>query len=192
MAPSFRSTLQDHRRSRGWSQEDLARRAGVSRAEVSGIETGRLVPSAQVALSVAAVFRCRVEDLFHLGAPGSADPVGAWPPPREPCRVWRAAVGDRSLLYPVEPTALGVLARDGSYRGRRFEPAGEPDPANTLVLAGCDPAVRLLESELARASPFRLLAFTRSSLAALELLRDGLVHVAGIHLGDGTSHGGNE
>ena len=57
------------------------------------------------------------------------------------------------------------------------------------MLAGCDPAVRLLESEFAR-SGFRLLALTRASRRALDLLRDRLVHVAGVHLsGNGGGHG---
>jgi molybdate-binding protein len=55
-------------------------------------------------------------------------------------------------------------------------------PWDTLVIASCDPAIGLLASELSRRSRFRLLAFQRSSKAALALLAEGLVHVAGIHL----------
>ena len=51
---------------RGWSQEELARLSGLSRAGVSAIETGRLIPSAAAALALAAALECRVEDLFRL------------------------------------------------------------------------------------------------------------------------------
>ena len=41
------------RQQRGWSQEDLAQRAGISRAAVSAIEIHRLVPSVAAALALA-------------------------------------------------------------------------------------------------------------------------------------------
>jgi molybdate-binding protein len=50
------------------------------------------------------------------------------------------------------------------------------------VLAGCDPAAGLLATEYARASGLRLLVLQRSSREALDLLCQGLVHVAGTHL----------
>ncbi len=49
------------------------------------------------------------------------------------------------------------------------------------MLASCDPAAGLLAAEYARASGFRLLVFPRGGRAALDLLRQGLVHVAGVH-----------
>ena len=48
-------------------------------------------------------------------------------------------------------------------------------------MASCDPAAGLLAAEYARASGFRLLVFPRGGRAALELLRQKLVHVAGLH-----------
>src|SRR5215213_2696436 len=87
---------------RGWSQEELARRAGISRTAVSAVEGNRLVPSVAAALSLAAAFGCSVEELFGV-APSAADgPEWAWPAPKEPCRFWHAGVGGRTLLYPVE------------------------------------------------------------------------------------------
>jgi molybdate-binding protein len=53
-----------------------------------------------------------------------------------------------------------------------------------LVVAGCNPAVGLLAAELTRSARVRLLPFIRSSRPALELLRHGVVHAAGIHLQD--------
>jgi len=45
----LQNRVRAHRLARGWSQEELAARAGVSRAGVSAIETGRFVPSAATA-----------------------------------------------------------------------------------------------------------------------------------------------
>ena len=62
----FENDLRDRRTLRGWSQEQLARRSGLSRAGISAIETDRLIPSAAAALALAAALECRVEDLFRL------------------------------------------------------------------------------------------------------------------------------
>lgn len=169
------------RLARNWSQEGLARRAGVSRAGISAIETGRLVPSVAAALGLADAFGLRVEDLFHRPAPSV--PAWAWSPACDPIRYWHAEVNGRVLLYPAEQTALGVAAADGQLRdGDRVEHP-QAAPHETLVLASCDPAMGLLASQLARRSGYRLLAWQRSSTKALDLLAQGLVHVAGVHWG---------
>jgi DNA-binding XRE family transcriptional regulator len=170
---------------RGWSQDDLATRAGISRAGVSAIETGRLVPSTSAALALAAVMECRVEDLFQLSSATPSEMNWAWQPRREPCRYWRATVSGRELLYPTEPTDLGVIGHDGVYQDGKFREQLTTAPSDTLVVASCDPAIGLLADDLARRSSFRLLAFPRSSQEALVLLAQGTVHVAGIHLATG-------
>jgi molybdate-binding protein/DNA-binding XRE family transcriptional regulator len=168
------------REERGWSQQELAERAGLSRTGISAIEAGRLVPSTAAALALAAAFGCRVEDLFALK--GSAEADWAWPPPQQPCRYWRALVGARSLLYPVEASPLGTLPHDGVFRDGRCFDYPYADPARTLVIACCDPAVALLAAEYTRLTQFRLLVLPRSSRAVLGLLASGLVHSAGLHL----------
>src|SRR4051794_27096220 len=141
--PEFESHVRDWRSRRGWSQEDLARRSGLSRAGVSAIEIGRLIPSAAAALALASALECTVEDLFRLRRPGAAAPEWAWAPRREPCRYWAAEVGGVSRLYPAESSPLGTLPHDGiAHRGVLKE--GERlDPGRILVLACCDPAVGL-------------------------------------------------
>ena len=72
-----------------------------------------------------------------------------------------------------------TATRGGSSRNVR--PIGPPRP--TLVAAGCDPALPLLEAPLGLLDP--PVAFTWwpcSSQEALQLAADGLVHVAGTHL----------
>jgi hypothetical protein len=66
-------------------------------------------------------------------------------------------------------------------QARKIRPIGPPRP--TLVLAGCDPAMPLIETPLALLDP--PIAFSWwpcGSQEALELAADKLVHVAGAHL----------
>lgn len=181
----FRSTLRDHRLLKGWSQDELARFAGLSRAGVGAIETGRLVPSVAAALALAAALECTVEDLFQPPRNEDESPPWAWPPRREPCRYWRVEVGGKTRWYPVETTAAGLIAHDGvSAPGaatREKERPPRPD-GRTLLVAGCDPAAGLLAAALARDAGIRLIVLPRSSRAALALLARGVIHVAGVHL----------
>lgn len=78
--------VQRHRTVRGWSQDELARRAGVSRTEVSAIETQRVVPSVAAALALAAAFGLRVEDLFGDSPSERSQPVWAWRGPSKGSR----------------------------------------------------------------------------------------------------------
>jgi molybdate-binding protein/transcriptional regulator with XRE-family HTH domain len=182
------STLADVRHDRGWSQAALAEKSGVSRPEISAIETGRLVPSVSVALRIASALGQSVEAVF--GPRGTSSFAWAWEPTAaDDGRVWRARVGRRTLLYPVEPTASGVLPHDGWFDGAQFHPRdGGATPERTLVIAGCDPLVSLLARELAR-HDVRVIPILRASTSALDLLRQGFVHAAGVHFTDarGTS-----
>lgn len=180
-APSLQNCVRTRRIARGWSQQQLADRAAIARASVSAIEIGRLVPSATAALTLAAALDCRVEDLFQLPSAERTTPTWAWPLPTSRGRYWQAEVGGQTLLYPYEATQLGVIQHDGFASDGVIQPRVETPPP-TLVMACCDPAVGLLARELARAADIRLLAFFRSSRQALALLKQGLIHVAGLHL----------
>jgi len=48
------------------TQNDLARMAGVSRQTVIAIEKGKFNPSVKLALKLANIFQCTVEELFQL------------------------------------------------------------------------------------------------------------------------------
>jgi len=52
------------RAERGWTQGELAERAGVSRQTINVIETGRYDPSLPLAFSLARLFEARIEDVF--------------------------------------------------------------------------------------------------------------------------------
>jgi molybdate-binding protein len=96
-------------------------------------------------------------------------------------------IGGRLLLFPVEATPLGMVPHDGVCRDGRLFDSPVADPFRTLVMASCDPAVGLLAAEYARTTPFRMLVLSRSSRQSLRLLRDGLVHVAGMHLAESSN-----
>jgi molybdate-binding protein/transcriptional regulator with XRE-family HTH domain len=159
---------------RGWSQALLADKSGVSRTGVSAIETGRLVPSVAAALRLAATLGVSVEALFGAG-PEVATEKWAWQPTAD-TRCWRAFIKGNVLAYPVELTAAGSIPHDDVVSE---EARSRPD--RTLVIAGCDPLVGLLAHEMAARHGIRVLPLLRSSGEALELLRRGVVHVAGLH-----------
>jgi molybdate-binding protein/transcriptional regulator with XRE-family HTH domain len=187
---STTAPLAQLRRDRGWSQDELAGTSRVSRAEISAIETGRLVPSVAVALRIAGALGRSVEEVFGPRARIPAVPW-AWDPVAGDGRVWRASFDGRTLAYPVELTAAGVLPHDAWFDGRRLFPRAGATPDSTLVVAGCDPLVSLLARELALRHRIRILPFLRSSALALDLLRQGLVHVAGLHVTDAIGRSAN-
>jgi molybdate-binding protein/DNA-binding XRE family transcriptional regulator len=170
------------RKALGWSQDDLSLRAGVPRSSVSAIEAGRLTPSVTAALAVAQALECSVEELFGPDdKTAGAEWSWAWKPQTDSGRYWEAEVGGRKWLYPVEMLPGSAWAHDGLCREKVLHEHSGWEPRQTLVLAGCDPAAGLLAAEYAAASGFRLLAFPRGGGAALELLQQGLVHVAALH-----------
>jgi len=56
--------LRNLRAERGWSQQQLAERVGVSRQTINAIETQRYDPSLPLAFKLAETFGCRIEKIF--------------------------------------------------------------------------------------------------------------------------------
>ncbi|HEY7433353.1 MAG TPA: substrate-binding domain-containing protein [Streptosporangiaceae bacterium] len=182
------------RQSRGFSQQQLAGMAGVSRQAVSAVEAGHSDPSLRVALALAHALGVTVEELF---GPGKAPPPVAARPvaPLGPAgsRVALAPMGDSFVALPLAAdtaTQGGFLPAGGVVAGaaagtgaadRAVRPVGPPRP--TLVVAGCDPALPLLETPLALLDPpVGFTWWSCSSGEALRLAAAGLVHAAGAHL----------
>jgi len=65
----MRNRLKVLRAERDWTQEELARRLGVSRQAVNAIETGKYDPSLPLALKVGRLFGKPVEEIFMLDLP---------------------------------------------------------------------------------------------------------------------------
>jgi putative transcriptional regulator len=53
------------REAKGWSQQDLGDRLGVSRQTVISIEKGKYDPSLPLAFAIARLFKARIEELFR-------------------------------------------------------------------------------------------------------------------------------
>lgn len=189
--PALTNQVRAFRLERGWSQSELAHRSGVSRTAVSAIETQRLTPSVAAALALASALDCRVEELF--GAPTERDQglSWAWPVAQTPCRFWRAEIDGKRLLYPAEATSFVALPHDGIAGSGYIQSERKDRAAETLVLASCDPAAALLATEYSQRTGLRLLVLGRASRAALQLLGEGVVHAAGVHLSRSRSQAGN-
>jgi molybdate-binding protein/DNA-binding XRE family transcriptional regulator len=194
------------RQARGLSQQQLAGVAGVTRQAVSAVESGHSDPSLRVALALASALGMTVEALFGPGDP--ADPVLARPvaaPSRGGARVVLATVGDTFVALPLHAdmaARVGFGAAGGLVVGASSSRAAPvPDPASrglepidpvevrpigpprpTLVVAGCDPALPLLETPLALLDPpVAFVWWPCGSAEALRLAAAGLVHAAGVH-----------
>jgi putative molybdopterin biosynthesis protein len=184
------------RQARGFSQQQLAAMAGVSRQAISGVESGFSDPSLRVALALARALGMTVEELFGSFSPDPqvvARPVA--PVSGEGARLTLAPIDDGLVALPLSGATVsragflpaGGLAAGASSAnselgaGMPVRPIGPPRP--TLVVAGCDPALPLLESPLGLLDP--PVAFSWwpcPSWEALGLATEGLVHVAGAHL----------
>lgn len=182
MSPARTTGFAAHRRARGLTQAELARRAALPRSSVAAIEAGRLRPSVHAAIAVARALGCSVEELFGNAAAAAAPDVPwAFEPRGTRGRFWIASVGHRRLRYPVETAPGLAVPHDGTWRAGDPDAAAAAASARTLVLAGCDPAAGLLAAAYQAATGDRLLAFPRSGGAALELLGRGVVHAAALH-----------
>ncbi len=110
------ASLRLARQARGFSQQQLAAMAGVSRQAVSAVESGHSDPSLRVALALAQALGLSVEELFGPGEP--AAPVSALPlaplTGREE-RVSLAPVGGRLVALPL---------RGDTAANMGFRPAG--------------------------------------------------------------------
>jgi putative transcriptional regulator len=60
-----KSRLRVLRAERGWSQGDVAERAGVSRQTINAIETEKYEPSLSLAFRLSAIFEQPIEAIFQ-------------------------------------------------------------------------------------------------------------------------------
>lgn len=169
------------RRARGWSQSELARRAGVTRQLVSAVEAGRHVPGVTAALALAQALGTSVEELF--GGPRSGAVVDVLGAPRAVgTAVGVGRVGERLVSA---PRTFGADGSEGwavadavvTDAGVEWLPGSG---AAELVLAGCDPVLDLGASLLERTGR-HVLAVHASTGRSIDALGSGLVHGALVH-----------
>jgi molybdate-binding protein/DNA-binding XRE family transcriptional regulator len=178
MAERPPSALRERRLVQGWSQEQLAHQVGISRQALNTLERGHAQPSVETALALAMVLGSSVEGLFgttHLAPlplPSRAGPAGT--------RLLLAEVAGRVQAHRLDPNSgepADALVEDP----RRPPTLLEPERwRRTLLVAGCDPALRMLAL---RAGNARWL--NAGTGKAVDLLVRRQVHVVGVHsLGD--------
>jgi len=61
-----KNSLKIERAIKNLTQEDLAKKIGVSRQTINSIETGRYVPSTVLALKISVIFEKPVNEIFWL------------------------------------------------------------------------------------------------------------------------------
>src|SRR5215469_9494971 len=174
MAERPPSALRERRLLQGWSQDQLARHVGISRQALNALERGHAQPSVETALALAAVLGTTVEALFakrdtgRLPFPTRAGPAGT--------RLLLAEVAGRVQAHPLDPNAgepADALVEDP----RRPLTLLEPERwRRTLLVAGCDPALRMLAI---RSGSARWM--NAGTGKAVDLLARRQVHLVGVH-----------
>ena len=66
MVPEMENSIRALRKERGISQEELAKRCGVTRQTVNAIENNKYDPTLGLAMRMARLLGTPVEDIFHL------------------------------------------------------------------------------------------------------------------------------
>jgi putative transcriptional regulator len=66
MVPAIINRVKELRAAQGWTQEQLAQAAGVSRQSINSIERNRYVPSLELALTFTRIFACSTDQIFQL------------------------------------------------------------------------------------------------------------------------------
>lgn len=208
-ASNIDNNLKLLRAAKGLSQGDLAHSAHITRQAVCAIEGNQYLPTTAVALRLAGVLGCRVEDLFSLRATGElvsgefVGPTHELGTSQTPIRVKVARVENRYVIRPV--TALGELLAytvpaDGlllpsepqrQVRGKAVKRArvqllrDRRIIDQEIAIAGCDPAIFLAGEYLRRyKETATVVGWTMGSRAALDALKRREVHMAGLHIVD--------
>ena len=193
--------LSDIRQKRGYSAAALASKVGVTRQTIYAMEHGSYVPNTLVALRLARVLEVTVEELFCLEAASPPRaltkdvdllPGGQTVEPGLPvqiCQVDRHTVGVSPspvawYLPPADAVVIDSAETGPGKRRARVQIFQDMEQfGNRLLMAGCDPAMSVLARHLQKTNMELVLAH-RNSSQALELLRNGCVHIAGSHLRD--------
>jgi putative transcriptional regulator len=64
--------LRELREAKGWSQQELGERLGVSRQTIISIEKGKYDPSLPLAFAIARAFGSRIEEVFEPSVGGGS------------------------------------------------------------------------------------------------------------------------
>jgi molybdate-binding protein/DNA-binding XRE family transcriptional regulator len=195
--------LREKRQAHALSQKQLADLAGITRQAISALESNQYSPATSVALQLARALQCRVEDLFSIKRGGEiieGELLGALAQSDGPVRAQVTQIGHRVLVRPLigigELSSLSANA-DGLIIGT------SPDKNRVkvrllkdreavrrkIVVGGCDPAMFLAGEHVRKHDQENLVPCLMGSSVALNALKRGEIHVAGIHLAEEKSEG---
>lgn len=193
----IRNRLAELREKRGIPAAKLASAVGVSRQTVYAIEAGSYVPNTSVSLRLARILGVKVEEIFELEGERSLSeqslqatllPFPAGVQVGQPLRL--CSVDATTVAFVPESGMHGMSVFDGvlsalpkakNGKGCKVNVFDEDwKNPNRLLVAGCDPSASLLAHHLHRVQ-FELLVSFQNSTCALDLLKLGLVHLAGTH-----------
>jgi putative molybdopterin biosynthesis protein len=199
--PEYENRLREKRQSLGLSQKQLADSAGITRQAVCAVEAKQYSPATSVALRLARALRCRVEDLFSIKSDGEiveGELLGVIPTGIGPWRAQVTQIGHRLLVRPLvgvgELSSLSATA-DGLIIGTDLDKnrvkvkllKDRETVRRKLVVGGCDPAMFLAGEHVQKHDLDNLVPCLMGSGSALNALKRGEVHVAGIHLAEENS-----
>ena len=199
-----RTNLAQLRTKRGIAAARLAAEVGINRKTIYAIEAGTYVPNTIVSLKLARVLDTTVEELFKFEAElKTIDETAevfilgetASLPAGQPLRL--ARVNDHLVAVAPDPASWGLQPTDavlltlirgakGNVNAKVRILSDAWKSPSRILLAGCDPSASLLAHALERQG-FELVIAYENSSRALNLLHDGLVHVAGTHLAEKAS-----
>jgi putative molybdopterin biosynthesis protein len=188
--PGITCKVKKYRLAKGWSQEELAEKVDVRRQAIYDIESGRYLPNTAIALRMARIFGCRVEDLFVEQEVPETQPVHVISGEALPStRLALGRVRDRLIGLPLkgaESIPFGLRSADGLLNQDKKSAyiLTPSDRLNkTIILMGCDPAFEILGQHVSRLAPdSRVYCRFASSHSALNHLAQGMTHIAGTHL----------
>ncbi len=186
----LRNHLKHWRKLRGLTQQELARRAGVTRQTIGGVESGTCGLGVELALRMSRALACRLEDLFELeDRTETVRALRVDPPSARPERVALADIGGRTVARRLDglgayrwpaAAAHGIARPSGS--GSEVEVRRLSGQGRGLFMVGCDPALGLLAGHTLRLHEgVDALWWQAGNARAVEQLRRGEAHVAAVH-----------
>ncbi|MDR4496114.1 MAG: helix-turn-helix transcriptional regulator, partial [Nitrospirales bacterium] len=157
---SISNSVLSIRKAKGMAQGELADRVGLTRQAMYDIEANHYLPSTAIALRLAQVLDCRVEDLFSLSKKGEAieaEFIGDHARDDRPVRVNLAHVGDRVIARPIAELgdvlnfvvpADGIVTAPFPEKHRKIHQRvlvellhDRKEIEKHIVIAGCDPSM---------------------------------------------------
>src|SRR3569833_2046097 len=183
-----RNSLQEIRKKRGISAADLAHRVGVSRQTIYAIEDGAFIPNTTVSLQLSRALEVTEEQIFSIAVDQAPEPIHADLLPVSEVNKGQAVrlcrVNQRVIAVPVSylpaylPPADGVIESRKKFSVCVKSPVQVPNDEKRLLVAGCDPALLLLQDAL-RPSGIEMISVPAGCRVALQWLKQGRVHAAG-------------